>query len=121
MPKSFNYIFIDESGDPGKPYEIDKNGDRVPTGASLFYILSAVCLTSKKLFSLENRMMEVKNKYKYRGEIKSQNIPLKLYKDLLNIINEIEIKIYYRFIDKSKYKGVFAVDGKKNLHNVFDE
>jgi len=44
MPKkSFNYIFVDESGDPGKPYKIDNFGNRTPTGASLYYILSAVC------------------------------------------------------------------------------
>jgi len=70
MPKSFNYIFIDESGDPGKPYEIDNTGNKILSGASLFYILSAVCLDSKKLFALENRIMEIKNKYQYREEIK---------------------------------------------------
>jgi len=121
MAKSFNFVFVDESGDPGKPYEIDSAGNKIPTGASLFYILSAVRLDSPKLFSLESKIMEIKNKYQYRGEIKAQNIPLKLYRDLLNIINELQIKIYYRLIDKTKYKGVFAVDGKKNLHNVFDE
>ena len=121
MAKSFNFVFVDESGDSGKPYEIDSAGNKIPTGASLFYILSAVRLDSPKLFSLESKIMEIKNKYQYRGEIKAQNIPLKLYRDLLNIINELQIKIYYRLIDKTKYKGVFAVDGKKNLHNVFDE
>ena len=31
MPtKSFNYIFVDESGDPGKPFEIDASGEKVP-------------------------------------------------------------------------------------------
>ena len=121
MAKSFNYIFIDESGDPGKPYRIDKSGNKVFTGASLFYILSAICVDSQKLFAIENKMMEIKGFYGYRGELKSQNIPLKLYKDLLNIINELGIKIYYRLIDKTKYRGAFAVDGKKKLHNVFDE
>lgn len=121
MTKSFNYIFIDESGDPGKPYVTDKDGNKNPTGASLFYILSAICLDSKKLFALENQIMETKSKFGYRSEIKAQNIPLELYKKLLNIINELEINIYYRLIDKTKYKGVFAVDGIKKLHNVFDE
>ncbi|OGZ18748.1 MAG: hypothetical protein A2175_00470 [Candidatus Nealsonbacteria bacterium RBG_13_42_11] len=121
MAKSFNFIFVDESGDPGKPYEIDNSDNKTLTGASLFYILSAVCLNSEKLFALENRIVEPKDKYQYRGEIKAQNIPLKLYKNLLNIINELEIKIYYRLIDKTKYKGTFSIDGKKNLHNIFDE
>jgi hypothetical protein len=121
MGKSFNYIFIDESGDPGKPCEIDKNGNKIPTGASLFYILSAICLDSKKLFALENRIMEIKSKFRYRSELKAQNIPLELYKKLLNIINELEIYIYYRLIDKTKYKGVFAVDGQAKLHNIFDD
>jgi len=116
-----NYIFIDESGDPGKPYEVDDSGDKISTGASAYYILSAVCVDSRKLFATENRIMEIKNKYGYRSEIKSQNIPLGLYKDLLNIINELEIKTYYRLTDKTKYKGVFAVPGKKKLHNIFDE
>ncbi len=121
MVQSFNYIFIDESGDPGKPFKINEKGEKLPTGSSLFYILSAVCLDSKKMFVLENKILEAKNKFGYRDEIKSINIPLGLYKELLNIINELEIKIYYRLIDKTKYKGVFAVDGKKKLHNIFDE
>ena len=121
MAKSFNYVFVDESGDPGKPYEIDKGGNKVATGASLFYILSAICVDSEKLFAMENRIMEVKGRYSYRSELKAQSIPLKMYKDLLGIINELEIKIYYRLIDKTKYRGTFAVDGKKRLHNVFDE
>jgi len=82
MTKSFNYVFVDESGDPGKPYEIDKGGNRVATGASLFYILSAICVDSEKLFAMENRIMEVKGRYGYRSELKAQNIPLKMY--LLN-------------------------------------
>lgn len=121
MAQSFNYIFIDESGDPGKPFKTNEKGEKILTGSSLFYILSAVCLDSKKLFVLENKILQVKNKYGYRNEIKSINIPLKLYKDLLNIVNDLEIKIYYRLVDKTKYKGVFAVDGKKKFHNIFDD
>jgi hypothetical protein len=122
MPKTnFNYIFIDESGDPGKPFVTDAAGNKNPTGSSLFYILTAICLDSPKLFSLENRMMEIKEKYGYRNELKSETIPLKLYSDLLKIINELEIKIFFRLINKTTYKGKFAVDGDKKLHNVFDE
>jgi len=121
MAKSFNYIFIDESGDPGKPYKIDNKGNKVFTGASLFYILTALCIDSQKLFLLENEFLKVKNKYGFKSEVKSETIPLRLYKDLLRIINKLEIKVYYRLIDKLKYKGKFAVDGVKKLHNVFDE
>jgi len=121
MSKSMNYIFVDESGDPGRPYVLDEKGNKVFTGASLYYILTAVCLDSKKLFSLENRLLETKNKFNFKNEIKSETIPLKLYESLLELINEIKIKTYYRLIDKLKYKGKFAVDGKKELHNVFDE
>ena len=53
MANNQNYIFIDESGDPGKPYKTDEAGLKVPTGASLYYILSAICLDSQKLFALE--------------------------------------------------------------------
>ena len=119
--KFFNYVFVDESGDPGKPYKIDDNGNKIPTGASIFYILSAICLDSQKLFLAESRIMQVKNKYKYRSELKSDYIPLILYKALLGIVNKLDIQIYYRLIDKRKYRGTFAVDGKKKLHNVFDE
>ena len=35
--------------------------------------------------------------------------------------NELEIKTFFRLVDKSTYKGKFAVDGNKKLHNVFDE
>jgi len=121
MSKSFHYIFIDESGDPGQPYKVDEKGNRIFTGSSLFYILTALCLDSKKLFLLENKFLENKNKYKFKNEIKSETIPLTLYQDLLKIINELEIKIYYRLIDKLKYRGKFSVDGVKKLHNVFDE
>lgn len=116
-----HYIFIDESGDPGKPFNVSATGGKVSTGSSLFYILSAIYLNSPKLFSLEDKMMEVKSKYGYKSELKSGTIPLTLYADLLKIINALEIKIFYRCIDKTKYKGKFAVDGNKKLHNVFDE
>lgn len=115
------YIFIDESGDPGKPFETDRAGNKIATGASLFYILAAVQLDSVKLFALENRMMEIKAVYGYRSELKSETIPLALYMDLLELVNELEIQTHYRLVDKRTYKGKFAVDGNKKLHNVFDE
>lgn len=118
--KSFNYIFIDESGDPGKPFKIN-NGEKIPTGASFYYILSAVCLNSKQLFLLENEIVKIKNEFNYKKEIKSTDVSLPLYKSLLEIINKLNITTYYRLIDKRKYKGKFAVNGKKKLHNVFDE
>ncbi|MDO8659171.1 MAG: hypothetical protein Q7K54_01075 [Candidatus Parcubacteria bacterium] len=65
--------------------------------------------------------MEIKNKYGYRSELKSVNTPLTLYKELLELINELEIPVYYRIVDKEKYKGQFAIAGDKKLHNVFDE
>lgn len=119
--KSFNFIFVDESGDPGEPFMVDSLGDKIPTGASRYYILTALCLDSQRLFHLEDKILEVKNKFKYKKEIKSNEVSLPLYKTLLNIINELKIKIYYRLIDKYRYKGTFAVKGRRNLHNVFDE
>jgi len=121
MAKSFHYIFVDESGDPGKPFNIDSSGNKTPTGASRYYILTAIYLNSQKLFLLENRIVEIKNKFKYKKEIKSNEVSLPLYKALLRIINDLGIKVYYRLIDKYNYKGTFAVAGNKNLHNVFDE
>lgn len=115
-----NYIFVDESGDPGKPFRLDDEGKKVPTGASLYYILSAVCVDSKQLFLLEDMIMNVKNKFGYKKEIKSTDVSLPLYKALLNILNKLNIKTYYRLVDKKKYKGKFAASGRKN-HNVFDE
>lgn len=119
--KSFNYIFVDESGDPGKPYKIGPNRKKIPTGASAFYIISALPLTSQKLFFMEDRILEIKNKFRYKKEVKSVEISLGLYKALLNILNELNIKVFYRLIDKKRYKGKFAVSGNKRLHNVFDE
>ncbi len=116
-----HYIFVDESGDPGKPFEIDASGNKIPTGASLFYILSAVYLDSTKLFALENEIMEIRHKYGFRSEIKSTLIPLPMYMDLLAIINKLEIPIYYRLVDKTTYKGKFAVSGHTQLHNIFDD
>ena len=73
MPNIQNYIFIDESGDPGKPFEIDATGNQTPTGASVFYILSAICLNSTQLFALEHEILDIRQKYGFRSEIKSTN------------------------------------------------
>ena len=116
-----HYIFIDESGDPGKPFKTDATGKKVPTGASLFYILSAVCLDSTKLFALENGILEIRNKFGFRSEIKSTIIPITMYKELLDLINQLEIPIYYRTVDKKIYKGRFATAGHAKLHNIFDD
>ena len=116
-----HYIFVDESGDPGKPFETNADGNKIPTGSSLFYILSAVCLDSVKLFALEQRFLEIKNEFEYKKEIKSSEISLPLHKKLLTVVNDLKIPVYYRLVDKTKYKGKFAIDGKKKLHNVFDE
>lgn len=122
MPqKSFNYIFVDESGDPGKPFAGNPQGNRIPTGASLYYILSAICIDSQRLFLMEYRILEIKDKFGYKKEIKSNEVSLSLYKSLLNILNELNIHTYYRLVDKTKYKGKFAVNGNKKLHNIFDE
>lgn len=121
MKNAQHYIFIDESGDPGKPFNTNINGDKIPTGASIFYILTAIYLDSIKLFAFENEIMEIRQKYKFRSEIKSTTIPLEMYRDLLDIVNKIGIHVYYRLIDKTKYKGKFAVSGHEKLHNIFDD
>jgi hypothetical protein len=121
MSNKQHYIFIDESGDPGKPFKLDDTGIMVPTGASLYYILSAVCLDSDKLFSLENGIMEVRNKYGFKSEIKSTIIPLDMYKDILGLVNKLEILIFWRLVDKRTYKGQFATAGHAKLHNIFDD
>jgi hypothetical protein len=115
------FIFIDESGDPGKPFKINNEGKKVPTGASMFYILTAICLNSKQMFKLEDEILKIKQKYKYKSELKSTHIPLKMYKDILKLINKLEIKVYYRLVNKKTYKGKFASMGDRRLHNVFDE
>ena len=116
-----HYIFIDESGDPGKPFKLDDSGVKVPTGASLYYILTAICLDSKKLFALENGIMEIRHRYGFRSEIKSTIIPLTMYANILELINKIEIPIYWRLVDKRTYKGQFATAGNAKLHNIFDD
>lgn len=121
MAKVDHYIFVDESGDPGEPFAFDEQGNKVPTGTTPFYILSALCLSEKSLFSLEHRMMELKQESGYKKEIKSNEISLGLYNKILNVLNELGVKTYYRLIDKRTYTGVFKVAGKPELHNVFDE
>lgn len=116
-----HYVFVDESGDPGKPFTVDEQGNKKPTGASLYYILAAVCLTPEKMHVLEHRIMQTKTTFGYMKEIKTNTVSLNLYKALLEILNELEISTYYRLVDKTTYQGVFAVPGKKHLHNVFDE
>ena len=81
----------------------------MPTGSSLFYILSAVCLDSTKLFALEQRFLEIKNDFEYKKEIKSSEISLPLHEALLTVVNDLEIPIYYRLVDKTKYKDVSGI------------
>ena len=115
-----NYVFVDESGDPGKPYKV-VNGKKVATGASKFYIVTALPVTSSELFSMEQKIIVIKHRYNFKKEIKSTIIPLPMYRDLLKIVNQLKIRTFYRCVNKETYKGTFAVDGNKRLHNVFDE
>lgn len=117
---SQNYIFVDESGDPGKPFYINKRGEKTETGASKYYILTALPLTTSELFKIEEEIIQTKNKFGYKKEIKSTDVSLPLYKALLGIFKKLNLKIFYRQINKETYKGIFAVDGKKELNNVFD-
>ena len=119
--KKHHFIFVDESGDPGALFKRDKNGNKIATGASLYYIITAVCVDSNQLFLLENKILEVKIKFGYQKEIKSTDVSLDLYKELLNILNDLDIKCFYRCVNKSIYKGKFSAPGRKELHNVFDE
>ena len=121
MTNTQHYVFIDESGDPGRPFKIYTLGNKIQTGASILYILTAIYLDSVKLFVLENEIMDIRQKYGFRSEIKSTTIPLEMYKYLLGIINKIGVPVYYRLIDKTKYKGKFAVSGHAKLHNIFDD
>ena len=116
-----HYIFVDESGDPGRPYTLDASGNTVPTGASMFYIISAICVDERKLFLMQRTMTDIKARFGYTKEIKSTDISLSLYKELLAIITDLDISVYYRLIDKTQYRGKFQVDGIPQLHNVFDE
>ena len=121
MANPQHYIFVDESGDPGKPFEIGSDGIKIATGSSLFYILTAIYLDSAKLFALEHEIMRIREKYGWRSEIKSTLIPLRMYEDLLGCVNKIEIPIYFRLVDKTRYKGQFATAGHAKLHNIFDD
>jgi hypothetical protein len=114
------YIFVDESGDPGKHYKL-LNGKKIPTGASQYYIVAALPISSEELFLVEQKVIAIKHKYKFKKEIKSTLIPLPMYRDLLKILKDLKIKAYYRCVNKDQYKGVFAVDGNRKLHNIFDE
>lgn len=114
------FIFVDESGDPGKPYQL-VGSKKVPTGASRFYIVTALPVDSKELFVIEREVIKIKHKYKFQKEIKSTTIPLTMYADLLGTLKQFSIKVYYRCVNKKTYKGTFAVDGNKKLHNIFDE
>ena len=56
------FLFVDEAGDPGRPYKKDKEGNKIPTGASLFYILSSVCINANDSFLLESKILKIKKK-----------------------------------------------------------
>jgi len=125
------YIFVDESGDPGEPYRtdikgnliLDSKGNKIPTGASKYYIISALSVDTKQLHKLEHDILETKNSFSFRDEIKSNTIPLVLYKALLKLLLKNNLEVYYRYIDKKQYKGTFIVkdkNSKKFFHNVFD-
>jgi len=125
------YIFVDESGDPGEPFKTDKNnkcildskGNKIKTGASDYYIVSALLVDIKQLHKFEHDILETKNKFGYRDEIKSITIPLNLYEVLLELLDKNKIEVYYRCVDKKQYKGTFATkdkSSKRYFHNVFD-
>jgi hypothetical protein len=125
------YIFVDESGDPGEPFKTDKNnkcildskGNKIKTGASDYYIVSALLVDTKQLHKLEHDILETKNKFGYRDEIKSNTIPLNLYKALLGLLGKDCLEPYYRCVDKKQYKGIFTTKDKncpRYFHNVFD-
>ena len=59
-----NYIFVDESGDPGKPYKI-VGSQKIATGASKYYIVTALSVTSSELFLLEQEIISIKHRYKF--------------------------------------------------------
>ncbi len=121
MAKVSNFIFVDEAGDPGAPYSIGNDGVKISTGASPFYIIAALCVDERQLHLMEDRIMAVKSAFGYTKEIKSNEISLPLYRALLEIVNELGVKIYYCLVDKANYQGQFKVDGIRELHNVFDE
>lgn len=125
------YIFVDESGDPGEPFKTDKNnkyvldskGNKIKTGASDYYIVSALLVDIKKLHKFEHDILETKNKFGYRDEIKSNTIPLNLYEALLKLLDKNNIEPYFRCVDKKQYKGTFITKDKNStryFHNVFD-
>lgn len=126
-----NYIFVDESGDPGEPFKTDKTGkhildennNKIPTGASRFYIISALPLEINQLHLLEHEILKTKVKFRFRQEIKSNIIPLSLYEAILKLLVKHKIKVYFRCVNKEIYKGTFAVKNKSSknyFHNVFD-
>ncbi len=125
------YLFVDESGDPGEPFRSDLKGNlildnrdnKIPTGASNYYIISALCVDRIQLHKLEHDILETKNKFSYRSEIKSSIIPLTLYEVLLKLLEKNYLEVYYRCIDKKQYRGTFATkdkNSKRYFHNVFD-
>jgi hypothetical protein len=121
MITNHSYIFIDESGDPGKLFRIDDGGTKVPTGASRYYILTALCIQSTQLFVLEDRIVETKSHFGFKEEIKSNRISPELQMALLKLLDDFKVRTYFRLIDKTTYKGTFAVDGNNKLKNIFDE
>jgi len=122
MAKVDNFIFVDEAGDPGEPFKINpETGKKIATGASPFYIISALCVTEKQLNQISHRFSEIKASFGYTREVKSSDIGIPLYTALLELVNELEVAVYYCLIDKNNYKGRFRIDGIRKLHNVFDE
>lgn len=124
------YLFIDESGDPGIPFKkdkkgkylLDEKGKKIPTGASLYYIVSIVVLDGKQIATLEDEIIRLKQKFGYKKELKSTHVSLSLYRALLKTLVKHKIKIYFRAVNKEKYKGTFKTSktSENTFRNVFD-
>lgn len=125
-----NFLFIDESGDPGRPFKVDKrgapildkNGNKIPTGASKYYIITVLPISSRMVFALEEEVLKTKMRSGYKGELKSNLISLKLYEALLKVVVKFGLKVHYRNVNKLTYKGKFAADPSRKPYfsNLFD-
>ncbi len=100
-----DFVFIDESGDPGEPGKED---------ASDYYMVNALHLTDSTLQDMFNRLNHLRYFHKLEGELKNVHKNPRILKSLLDIsewfhrINGIFMTSTY--LNKTSYEGPY-------LHN----
>lgn len=88
--------FIDEAGDPGNYRRKNKS--------TWYYILTDVIVTPEQIRQLRLKIASIRYLFNYGAELKSHKVSPHLQRKILEILKELNLKIFTLFVDKRKIK-----------------